>query len=170
MRHPWITRGLAIAAMAGVIATLIATPSLAVNPIEAQPLTGRATFTDDVDLKFKVKLAGMDTNVVNLEDPTYTQTVMFTVQPGAMFPWHTHPASVVVNVVSGELVYVAAMDCVERPYGPGEAFFDPGFGHVHTAFNRGSAPTVLMATFYGLPATGPLSQSMTPPAGCEVGP
>jgi hypothetical protein len=62
---------------------------------------------------------------------------MFTVQPGAMFPWHWHPGMVVVNVTSGELGYVSAMDCVERPYAADEAFVDPGHGHIHTAFNRG---------------------------------
>jgi hypothetical protein len=33
---------------------------------------------------------------------------------------------VVVNVVSGELTYVAADDCVEREYPAGTAFVDPG--------------------------------------------
>ena len=59
---------------------------------------------------------------------------------------------------------------MERPYGPGEAFFDPGHGHVHTAFNRGSVPTVLVATFYGLSATAPLSTPVTAPADCVVTP
>lgn len=154
----------------GLLAAVTVTPSLAVNPIEVQPLSVRAPFTDDLDVRFKLKLDGHATDVVNLKNPSLTQTVMFTVQPGAMFPWHSHEGSVVVNVTSGELVYVAAMDCVERPYGPGEAFFDPGHGHVHTAFNRGSVPTVLVATFFGLSANGPLSSPVTPPADCVVTP
>ena len=154
----------------GLLAAVTVTPSLAVNPIEVQPLSVRAPFTDNLDLRFKVKLDGQATHVVNLKDPSLTQTVMFTVQPGAMFPWHSHEGSVVVNVTSGELVYVSAMDCAERPYGPGEAFFDPGHGHVHTAFNRGSVPTVLVATFFGLSANGPLSTPVTPPADCVVTP
>jgi hypothetical protein len=154
----------------GLLAAVTVTPSLAVNPIEVQPLSVRAPFTDNLDLRFKVKLDGQATHVVNLEDPSLTQTVMFTVQPGAMFPWHSHEGSVVVNVTSGELVYVSAMDCAERPNGPGEAIYDPGHGHVHTAFNRGSVPTVLVATFFGLSANGPLSTPVTPPADCVVTP
>jgi Cupin domain len=162
--------GLAVLFALGLLAAMAVTPSLGQNPIEVVPLTGRAPFTDDVDLKFKVKLDGHPRDVINFSDPSLTQVVMFTVQPGAMFPWHSHEGSVVVNVTSGELVYVAAMDCVERTYGPNEAFFDPGHGHVHTAFNRGTVPTVLVATFYGLSATAPLSTPVTPPADCVVTP
>jgi quercetin dioxygenase-like cupin family protein len=145
-------------------------PSLAQDPIVAQPLTARAVFTDDVAIKFRVKVDGGPTGVINLNDGSLTQTVMFTVQPGAMFPWHSHPGSVVVNVASGELVYVPSETCEERRYAAGEAFFDPGHGHVHTAFNPGSVPTVLVATFFGLPATGPLSNPVEPPATCVVTP
>jgi len=154
----------------GLLAAVAVMPSLAQNRIEVQPLTGRAAFPDDLDLKFKLQPDGHATDVVNFDDPSLTQTVVFTVQPGAMFPWHSHEGSVVVNVTSGELVYVSAMGCVEHHYPAGEAFFDPGHGHVHTAFNPGSVPTVLVATFYGLSATGPLSTPVTPPADCVVTP
>jgi quercetin dioxygenase-like cupin family protein len=154
----------------GLLAVAAVRPSLAVNPIEVQPLSVRAPFTDQLDLRFKLKLDGHATEVIHLENPSLTQTVMFTVQPGAMFPWHSHEGSVVVNVTSGELVYVSAMDCVERHYGPGEAFFDPGHGHVHTAFNPGSQPTVLVATFFGMSANGPLSTPVAAPDDCVVTP
>lgn len=170
MRRRSLSVGFAVLFAVGLIAAVTVMPTLAQLPIEVQPLTGRAAFTDDVDLKFKVKLDGHGTDVINFADPSLTQVVMFTVQPGAMFPWHSHEGSVVVNVTSGELVYVAAMDCVERHYGTNEAFFDPGHGHVHTAFNPGTVPTVLVATFYGLSATGPLSTPVTPPSDCVVTP
>ena len=169
MRRP-LSIGLALLLALGLLAALAVMPSLAQTPIEVQPLSGRAVFPDDIDLKAKIKLDGHATAVVNMDDPSWTQVAMITVQPGAMFPWHTHPGMVVVNVTSGELVYVAAMDCVERPYSAGEAFVDPGHGHVHTAFNPGSVPTVLVATFYGLTATGPLTEAVTPPADCAVTP
>jgi quercetin dioxygenase-like cupin family protein len=145
-------------------------PSLAQNPIDPTPLSPRSLFPDDVALKFRVKVDGGRTTVINLSDASHTQTIMFTVQPGAMFPWHSHPGSVVVHVASGELVYVAADECEERHYAAGEAFFDPGHGHVHTAFNPGSVPTVLVATFFGLPASGPPSNVVPPPADCVVTP
>ena len=170
MRRPSLTVGLAILSALGLVAAVAVMPSLATNHITVEPLTGRAAFTDNVDLKFKVKFDGRATEVINFSDPSLTQVVKFTVQPGAMFPWHSHEGSVVVNVTSGELVYVGSEDCVERHYGANEAFFDRGHGHVHTAFNPGTVPTVLIATFYGLSATGPLSTAVAPPADCVVTP
>ena len=156
--------------LATSLVAMTVVPSLAQNHIVAQPLTARAVFTDDVAIKFRVKVDGGRTEIINMKDASLTQTVMFTVQPGAMFPWHSHPGSVVVNIASGELVYVPSDDCQERHYSAGEAFFDPGHGHVHTAFNPGSVPTVLVATFFGLPATGPLTNPVEPPADCVVTP
>ena len=79
-----------------------------------------------------------------------------TVQPGAQFPWHSHAGPVVVNIISGELTYVEADGCTEREYGAGQAFVDPGQGHVHSAYNSGTAPTLFIATFYDAPAEGSL--------------
>ena len=85
-------------------------------------------------------------------------------QPGAQFPWQSHPGPVIVNVVAGELVYVGADDCVRRSYPAGTSFVDPGHGHVHTAFNRTSSVTVLYATFFQVAADGPLTIT----AGVEI--
>jgi quercetin dioxygenase-like cupin family protein len=137
-------------------------------PIAVEFLTGRAPFTDDVDLKLKLKLDGHATQVVQAEDPSLTVVARFTVQPGAQFPWHTHRGPVIVNVVEGELVYVAADDCVERAYPAGTAFVDPGHGHVHTAFNPTDDVTVFVATFFEAPAEGPLLIPAEAPAGCPV--
>jgi quercetin dioxygenase-like cupin family protein len=151
-------------------------------PIATEFLTDRAVFTDDVDLKLKIKLDGKKTKlhgkkikrhgkrttVVKAKDPSRTLVARFTVQPGAQFPCHTHPGPVIVNVVSGELVYVGADDCVERAYPAGTAFVDPGHGHVHTAFNPTDDVTVLVATFFEAPAEGPLLIPAQPPADCNV--
>ena len=93
-----------------------------------------------------------------------SRAAAFTVQPGAQFPWHSHAGPVVVNVVSGELTYVEADDCVERPYPAGTAFVDPGQGNVHTAFNDTDGVTVFVATFFSAPAEGPLLIPASP--GC----
>jgi quercetin dioxygenase-like cupin family protein len=139
------------------------------QPIASEPLTGRAVFTDDVDLKLKVKLDGEERVVVNAKDPSRTFVARFTVQPGAQFPWHTHPGPVIVNVTQGELVYVAADDCVHRSYPAGTAFVDPGHGHVHTAYNPTGAPTVFVATFFEAPAApAPLLIPADEPGDCEV--
>src|SRR5215213_1567846 len=131
-------------------------------PIATEFLTGRAVFTDNVDLKIKNKLDGKATQVVNVKDPSRTVVARLTLQPGAQFPWHTHPGPVVVNVVEGELVYVGAEDCVERSYPAGTAFIDPGHGHVHTAFNPTDGETVLVGTFFEAPKEGPLLIPATP--------
>jgi quercetin dioxygenase-like cupin family protein len=166
-RFPSIGLGLLLSL--GLLAVAVV-PSMATSHIVAEPLTDRAVFPDDVAIKFSVKVDGGRTEIINLQDGSLTQTVRFTVQPGAMFPWHSHPGSVVVNVASGELVYVPSETCTELHYAAGEAFFDPGHGHVHTAYNPGSVPTVLVATFFGLPPTGPLTNPVDPPADCVVSP
>jgi quercetin dioxygenase-like cupin family protein len=125
-------------------------------------------FPDDVDLKFNIQLEGRETRVVKAKDPSRTLVARFTVQPGAQFPWHSHPGPVVVNVTQGELVYVDGDDCVERTYPAGTAFVDPGHGHIHTAFNDTSAVTVFVATFYETPEQGPLLIPAQAPAGCTV--
>jgi quercetin dioxygenase-like cupin family protein len=91
------------------------------------------------------------------------------VQPGAQFPWHTHPGPVIVNIVQGELVYVQATDCVERAYPAGTVFVDPGRGNVHSAFNPSdSVPTIFVATFLDFPADGPLSISAASQSHCAM--
>jgi quercetin dioxygenase-like cupin family protein len=151
---------IAAAVLIGVVSvTVNVVPSAAQEPpppIATEFLTARAVFTDDVGLKATIKLDGRSTDVVKVKDASRTLVARFTVQPGAQFPWHSHPGPVVVNVVSGELTYVAAADCVEREYPAGTAFVDPGRGHVHTAFNDTDDVTVFVATFFRAPATGPL--------------
>ena len=134
-------------------------PSAALDPpppIVAEPLTARSVFPDEIDMKFKLKHPGGGTMVINVDDPSRTVDVKYTVQPGAQFPWHSHYGPVIVNIVSGSLTYVPAGTCEERTYSAGESFVDAGHGHVHTAFNPGSAPMVFIATFFEAPETGPL--------------
>jgi quercetin dioxygenase-like cupin family protein len=166
-------RGIALAT--GMIAVVLiganVLPSAAQQPpppIATEFLTGRAVFTDDVDLKIKVKQHRGPRTVVKAEDPSRTLVARFTVQPGAQFPWHTHPGPVIVNVVKGELVYVPAEDCSERPYPAGTAFVDPGHGHVHSAFNPTDEETVFVATFFEAPAEGPLLIPAEAPEDCDI--
>jgi quercetin dioxygenase-like cupin family protein len=138
-------------------------------PIATEILSGRAVFTDDIDLKIKIRREGDPAEVVNVEDPSRTVVGRFTVQPRAAFPWHTHAGPVVVNVVSGSLVYVPAEDCSRLTYPAGTAFVDPGHGHVHSAFNPSTTDvTVFIATFFEAPAEGPLLIPVEAPADCVV--
>jgi quercetin dioxygenase-like cupin family protein len=142
-----------------VIVGVSVVPALADDPpppIVGEPLTDRAVFVDDIGLKFKISDDGSETTVVKTKDPSHTVVVRYTVQPGAQFPWHSHLGPVVVNVVSGALTYIDAEDCAEQTYTAGQAFVDSGHGHVHSALNPTGAPTILMATFFEAPASGPL--------------
>ena len=169
-----------IYAIAGVAAIALALAGVRLAPSRAQEppppilleeLTPRSTFTDHVHGKFRVKLKGHATNVIKMHDPSRTLVARITVQPGAQFPWHTHHGAVIVNVAQGELVYVSASDCIARSYPAGTAFVDPGHDHVHTAFNPTDDVTVFYATFFELPAEGPLTitEGVEAPADCEVG-
>jgi len=155
---------LAVAATASTNATEPDPP-----PIDVEVLTERATFTDDVAMQLRVKLDGQRTNVLNVRDASRVVTARITVQPGAQFPWHTHPGPVIVAVDEGTLTYMNADDCVERPYPAGTAFVDPGFGNVHTAYNDTDDPVELMGTFLGATADGPLTVPVDGPAdGCGI--
>lgn len=145
-----------LAALVLMLDVLPSSAQVSPPPIATEFLTERAVFTDDVDTKFKIKMEGRKTTVVRDKDPSRTVVARFTVQPGAQFPWHSHPGPVIVNVVQGELTYLPSSDCVERKYGAGTAFVDPGHGHTHTAWNATGGVTVFVATFFAAPATGPL--------------
>lgn len=145
-----------LAALVLMLDVLPSSAQVSPPPIATEFLTERAVFTDDVDTKFKIKMDGRKTTVVRDKDPSRTVVARFTVQPGARFPWHSHPGPVIVNVVQGELTYLPSSDCVERKYGAGTAFVDPGHGHTHTAWNATGGVTVFVATFFAAPATGPL--------------
>lgn len=120
-------------------------------PIAVEPLSGFTDFTDDVSLKFKRKLHDQGAEVLDVSDPGRMLVARITVQPGARFPWHTHPGPVVVHVVEGDLIYQQGSDCVERSYTSGTAFLDPG-NKTHTAWNpSGNEATVLIGVFHGVP-------------------
>ncbi len=142
-------------------------PAIAVELLT--PRTG-GEFTDQVSLQFRFKLEGDRTRVINSRDPSQTIVAKITVQPWAPFPWHTHPGPVVVNVAEGHLTYVQADDCVHRPYPAGTAFIDPGGGNVHSAY-AGPEGAVVVATFFDVPAEGPLTIAADAPEDCvlEVG-
>ena len=150
----------AIIAAVTTVAVLGATtlPTTAQTPpIVLEQLGDRSYFTDDVELKLKVKDHDGETTVVSTKDPSRTAVARITVQPGARFPWHTHAGPVVVNVDQGTLTYVGGDNCHEHSYGEGEAFVDSGHGHVHSAYNPGTTATVLYATFFEAPKEGPLN-------------
>ncbi len=125
--------------------------------ITTEPLAPRSTFTDDVAAQLRFRFDGRPTDVVNLRDASNVTTARITIPPGAVFPWHTHPGPVLINVTEGDFVYRLAADCVDRAYTAGQALVDAGGDNVHTAYNPGSRDTVVIATFLGAPTDGPLT-------------
>ena len=162
-RSSWTKRavlvlGTALAILAAAAAVNVV-PSAAVDPpppIAAEPLTPRSVFPDAVDMKLKLRMHDGGTTVIHVGDPSRTVDVKYTVQPGARFPWHSHYGPVIVNIISGSLTYVSSESCDEKTYLPGESFVDAGHGHVHSAYNPGTEPTVFVATFFEAPETGAL--------------
>ncbi len=134
-------------------------------PIHVELLTGRHVFKDDVAIQIRNKPDGRRTGVSNVRDATHLVVAKITIQPGARFPWHTHPGPVAVALAEGDFVYVYADDCVRRDYSGG-AFIDPGFDNVHMAYNPSETDvTVAIATFFGVPAEGPLTIPVSPEEG-----
>jgi quercetin dioxygenase-like cupin family protein len=158
-RIPLATGGLTALALTTALAVAPSSVAEADHvPIHAQPLTtpGHNQFTDDVALQIRDRPEGRPTTVVNLRDASNIAVGRFTIQPGAWFPWHTHPGAGLVALAQGDLVFIYADDCVERRYGEGEAFVDPG--GVHTAYNPSATDvTVAIATFLGVDAGAPLA-------------
>jgi quercetin dioxygenase-like cupin family protein len=127
------------------------------EPIMAEPLSLRHAFTDSVSMRITQNLEGMPQHVVEIDDASHVAVMQFTIQPGAVFPWHTHPGTVLISITEGDFVFVFAEDCVKREYSAGDALVDPGDA-IHTAYNPGAeGETVVVATLLGVPAEGGLT-------------
>lgn len=144
-----------------------------VPPIAVEELTRidentlvRGSLPDAVTASVTIGHEGIDDVVIDIADLSHVAVARFTIQPGAQFPWHTHPGPVLVTVTHGELVYMMAEGCSEHSYPAGTAFVDPGRDMVHTAYNPTDGETVIVATFTEVPADGPLSitEGITAPA------
>ncbi|MGB3184447.1 MAG: hypothetical protein WBG36_02280 [Ornithinimicrobium sp.] len=108
---------------------------------------GPTQFVDRVRLAFSIKADGERRGTVRLNRPEGVVTATFDLEPGASFPWHTHPGPVLVSVIGGgELNFVRARDCQPRQYPAGALFIEPG--PVHTAYNKGPETVTVLGTFF----------------------
>ena len=155
------TTALAPAALA---TTLAAAPALA----EIEAFTDRLEFTDGVSMTLGQNLDGLDPHEVEIDDASHLWIARFTMEPGTVLPWHTHPAVVVMGVTEGDFVFVLGEDCARRSYTEGEALVDPG-DRVHTAYNPSeSAETVIVGAFLGAPPEGELTRPVGTQAATEL--
>ncbi|MCE9661963.1 cupin domain-containing protein [Halomonas sp. M5N1S17] len=165
-RHALPPLTLPLAALT-VGALALAVPPLAAGddppPIAVQELTQRSAIIDEVSIQITLATEGRDRQVLEVPEPGRVAMAEITVQPGAAFPWHSHPGPVIATIRQGELVYVYADDCVERPYRAGELFIDPGFDNIHSSFNPSEDEVaVVVATFLNAPE-GENGQGLTLP-------
>lgn len=127
------------------------------KPIAAEPLTERHAFPNETSMQITQTLEGLPPQSIEIEDGSHMAVIEFTIQPGVVFPWHTHPGTVLIKVAEGDFTFVFADDCVERNFDPGAAVVDPG-DTVHTAWNPSAEDeTVVVATLLGVPAEGALT-------------
>lgn len=126
-----------------------------VPPIQVFPVSAeRSVFIDDVQMTIDLTVGERETITLEMDDPSRVTVAEFVIQPGAAFPWHTHPGPVFASVDAGEggLVFIYADDCVRREYETGNIFVDPGGDNVHTAYNPSDTEeTVIVATFFDVP-------------------
>ena len=166
-----IAAGLVVFAAVAMLALGTGPSAAEPEPIAIEPLTEPAgnEFTDDVRAQVRAKPDGRPMGVANLRDASNLAVLRITIQPGAQFPWHTHPGPVLVAITEGgsgdAFTFVFADDCVERNYAVGEAFVDLG-QDVHTAYNPNDDPTEVIATFLG--ADGPLTVPVSPDEGTAL--
>lgn len=126
-------------------------------PIVVEPLSERHAFEGQVSMRITQDLEGLPQQVAELDDASHMAVMRFTIQPGVVFPWHTHPGAVLISIMEGDFVFMFADDCERREYAAGSAVVDPG-NSVHTAYNPGAdTETVVVATFIGVPLEGGLT-------------
>lgn len=129
------------------------------HPIAAEPLTSeRLEFTDDVKIEMQLRVEGRPKQLIRAEDASYATMIRFTIQPGAPFPWHSHPGFALAGIEKGELIYIYADDCVERHYPSGTMLVDPGGDNTHTAYNPSETDeAVVLVMFLDSPAEGSMT-------------
>jgi quercetin dioxygenase-like cupin family protein len=110
----------------------------------------RGAFVEELDAQFKLNVH-QATTVVHVKEPSEMVMAKVTIVPGGALPWHTHPGPALVTLASGELTLVDSNACEVRTYAAGASFMDPGQGHVHVAFNRGTTDMVLYVTYLAVP-------------------
>lgn len=93
--------GIAAALMALIVAA--AAKAAEPEPIAAEPLTQRHAFDGDVSVRITQDLEGLPEQEISFDDASHLTVVRFTIQPGVVFPWHTHPGTVLITVTEENL-------------------------------------------------------------------
>ena len=169
MMNPMLQNSKAHSGAAGTLAIAFSATALMIvasrsnagqpDPIAVEMIgSERTKFTDDVAIDIRLQPEGRAEQSLKLDEPSRVAVARITIQPGAVFPWHTHPGPVFAGVDEGELIYTYADDCIDRPYPKGTMFVDPGGDNVHTARNPSAdGEAVVIATVLNAPEQGKLT-------------
>ena len=158
-----LTGGLMAGAIA-LAAVALATPgSGVVGPVHA-----RGIFPDPVDIMFKLEGHTKGTSVLHVRDAQETVVQQITFAPGGHTGWHSHPGPALVVVAEGQLTLYSGEDptCTGRIYLPGQAFIDPGQGHVHIGRASQTQNTILWVTYFDVPPGGAFRIDAADPGNC----
>ena len=153
-----------VAGLAMLVALSFSTPVRADHVPVHGTILGRGGFATPTDVKLK-SIVGGKLIVSNAPDAADVIVQQIMIQPGGFTGWHTHPGPAVVVVTAGTLTYYPGDDpaCTGYDFGAGQAFTDPGQGHVHSARNEGSTPVSLYVTYFDVPpGAGPSIPAASP--------
>jgi len=159
----FVSLGIAVVVTALVVITALATPG---SGIVSATVVARASFVDPVDMKLKT--TGEHQEVLHAPDAQETVIQQVIIAPGGSTGWHSHPGPVVVLIKAGQLSFFSSEDpsCTPTIYSAGQAFIDPGQGHVHLARNLGSENVELWAVYFDVPAGGAFRLDAANPGNC----
>ena len=121
----------------------------------AGPVLARGVFEHGLDAKFKVRTEH-GAQVSAVKGPAQAVVQEITIAPGGHTGWHSHHGPAIVVVMQGALTLYDGddPDCVGHAYEKGEAFIDPGQGHVHIGRNETDG-VIKVSVTYLIPGTDP---------------
>ena len=158
------TAGLALTA-AALTGVALATPGSGATGV----IMARAGFADPVSFLLRISDAHHNaTNAIQVRDSMDTVVQQISFVPGGHTGWHSHPGPALVLVAQGELTLFSGDDrmCTGRTYSAGQAFIDPGQGHVHFGRSSPIQNTVLWVTYFDVPPGSGVRTDMAAPGNC----
>lgn len=147
-----------------VVRTAVATPP---SNIVSGTVLARASFVEQVDIKFKVNNGSEE--VIHAPQAQQTVIQQIIIGPGGHTGWHSHPGPAVAMIKAGALALYSSDDptCTPHIYLAGEAFVDAGQGHVHMARNPSATENVeVWVTYFDVPPGGSPRLDAADPGNC----
>jgi quercetin dioxygenase-like cupin family protein len=145
------TRRVACSFLGASLLACLGAPSFADHGLPHPELLARGTFVDNVAVTIRDKIAGRETQVMQIQNASDIVVLRISIEAGGIAPWHDHTGTgFLVNLGPGVLTNYVGEDCIPRDFYPGDAFIDPGHGDLHAVRNDSEEPIVLVATFLGI--------------------